>query len=733
MSFLSAAFLLALPLAAVPVVLHLLKKRQQEVISWGAMEFLTDAASEGRRFDRIEEWLLLALRTLAVLALVFALAQPLVRPWAGGSAVGREIVLVLDDSLSTDRQAAGGTLFEAIRQRALDVIDEQTDSESVRVMLAAEGPRWLTDEAIQTTPAGKRELRRAIESCEPTGGAANLLGCLRVAASYESGDEGLDRSILVFADNQAHGWQAAATGAWKRLGSLIENADRQTSLQVVLIDSESAPGFNLAVTKVEAAQRVVLDGEPTTLRATVANTGEEDSYLAKLNWSVDGNPIGTSDLGVIAPGGKRVVEWTTTFKGPRPHEVLATSRATDLLSLDNQAGRVVEVVKAIPVLVVTPDDDPQEQAVAFLAAALGAEPDEGDESLPEGWRSPFAPKFVAFDQLADESLATYRTVVLSSVSDAPESLVESLETYVRDGGGLWLMLGPRIDRERFNRLWLRGGAGLCPAPLASLVRPDNRDDAEASIHPPENDHPATAMLSDTARLDIDRVRLRRYHGFRRAAGDKLTPLLESGRGAPLALLNPVGRGRVIVQAFPLRSDWTDLVIAKSFVVLVQDWLAYLSQPAATRFNVLPRETIEYRVALSEEGEPAEARTPLGETSTIEPVQRAGAWSYRVADTRLPGRYQLRIKESTKPFRVTRHAEESELSPLSEYDRQAIAEASGVRFANRLEAAVAPATSETRPRQEPVWAPLLIAMVCFMAGESLLSTRLSRGRYGQSAV
>ena len=49
MSFLSAAFLFALPLVAVPIAIHLYRGRRRDVILWGAMQFLAAAAIKGRR------------------------------------------------------------------------------------------------------------------------------------------------------------------------------------------------------------------------------------------------------------------------------------------------------------------------------------------------------------------------------------------------------------------------------------------------------------------------------------------------------------------------------------------------------------------------------------------------------------------------------------------------------------------------------------------------------------
>ena len=58
MSFLMPAFLYGLPLVAVPVAIHLLSRRQQKKISWGAMRFLVQAVTRRRRLWRLTDLLL---------------------------------------------------------------------------------------------------------------------------------------------------------------------------------------------------------------------------------------------------------------------------------------------------------------------------------------------------------------------------------------------------------------------------------------------------------------------------------------------------------------------------------------------------------------------------------------------------------------------------------------------------------------------------------------------------
>src|SRR6476619_2293849 len=65
--------------AAVPVIIHLLNRKRYIVVNWAAMRFLLAAQKKNVRRLKLEQWLLLTLRTLLVL--LVALAMAAVMPW----------------------------------------------------------------------------------------------------------------------------------------------------------------------------------------------------------------------------------------------------------------------------------------------------------------------------------------------------------------------------------------------------------------------------------------------------------------------------------------------------------------------------------------------------------------------------------------------------------------------------------------------------------------------------
>ena len=78
--FVNPALLGGLGLVALPILIHLLSRRQYRRIEWGAMRFLLEAEKETRRRTRFEQWLLVALRCLAMALLALLVARPFVQP-----------------------------------------------------------------------------------------------------------------------------------------------------------------------------------------------------------------------------------------------------------------------------------------------------------------------------------------------------------------------------------------------------------------------------------------------------------------------------------------------------------------------------------------------------------------------------------------------------------------------------------------------------------------------------
>ena len=110
MSFLQPLLLIALPLAALPILIHLINQRRFQTIDWGAMRFLLEANRMSRGFARIRRWLILAARVLAIAALVFVISRPLASGWLGLASGGRaDTTIILVDRSPSMQQTGKGS------------------------------------------------------------------------------------------------------------------------------------------------------------------------------------------------------------------------------------------------------------------------------------------------------------------------------------------------------------------------------------------------------------------------------------------------------------------------------------------------------------------------------------------------------------------------------------------------------------------------------------------------
>src|SRR5437879_2544462 len=74
-----AALLTAVGAASIPIIIHLLNRKRYRIVPGAAMRFLLAAQRRTVRKLRVEQWLLLAIRTLIILLLILAMISVL--PW----------------------------------------------------------------------------------------------------------------------------------------------------------------------------------------------------------------------------------------------------------------------------------------------------------------------------------------------------------------------------------------------------------------------------------------------------------------------------------------------------------------------------------------------------------------------------------------------------------------------------------------------------------------------------
>ena len=119
--------------AALPILIHLWSRRRYREESWAAMTFLLAALRKNARRIQLEQWMLLAVRTLLVAALRAGPGRSAVvghlRPGSAARAGRRTSCWCIDGSYSMDYRrsdaaagCAGKSRFDAARQLAKQIV-----------------------------------------------------------------------------------------------------------------------------------------------------------------------------------------------------------------------------------------------------------------------------------------------------------------------------------------------------------------------------------------------------------------------------------------------------------------------------------------------------------------------------------------------------------------------------------------------------------------------------------
>lgn len=732
MSFLSLAFLAALPLAAAPILLHLFDRRRNVVIDWGAMQFLVEAAARRTSARRLKQWLLLLLRVFAVAALVLAMARPMMPGSWFGNADRGETIFIIDNSMSMTRTPDDVSLFEQAIDRAVDDLGDVEAGDFVRVLTASPYPVWATAGSMRVDPGSRSVIEDRLRELRPTGGRSDLLSALFTAVQADVQPTQRRRRIVLLTDGQQAGWSLADEDAWKRFRDVLQSAEVPSRLDIVDLDRTAETAQNVAVDRIRSSRTVVGIDETCTLTAQLHNHGRTTSPASSVRWTIGEDERHASRVPSLEAGETQDVVWKHSFSEAGVYAISCRVAADDELAPDNRATVVVEAVDEIPVLLV--ESAPQlaelQRDAFFVQAALG-----WIDGEPLDERSVYVPTLIRPERLTRLDLTEYRAVVIPNLKDLGAEAAGRLEEFVKQGGGLWIALGPRTDAEAFNEFFFADGNGLAPLALDHIISEETTQagsDGESkntTIDPFVKDHPATTALTDNERLDLGDVAVsRRFRFVPPPEEEDVSVLLRLTDGEPLAVEKYLGRGRVIVQSIPLRLQWSELARSQAFVVMVQDWLGYLAQPRGTRYNLAPGDPLTLRLP---DAEPQNAMltTPRGDEIELTPEAAGDGVVFRSTRTMLPGDYSLEVGFSGEeiPFHVNRGSRESHLAPLTTDDRELLAELAG------LSRNTAGAGLSATNRREPLWPLLLMILIGLMVGELLLSGMLARERFGSAPI
>jgi hypothetical protein len=597
MAFESPLFLIALTAAAVPVIIHLIFRVRKLVVIFGSNRFLDQAVKKHKRRLRLRDILLLLMRVALIALVALAFARPTfdLPPDEEGADARRDVVFVLDDSLSMSAGRLARTNLDEAKARVLEAISALRPGDRAGLVLTSGGGRVASG---LTTDFGT--LGAKVRSTGPTYEKAELAPSLRAALGLLSvADQAPVRRVAVASDLQKTSWtKASLLAALSGLGS------EGVEYEVILPAAETA---NLAVVGAACETDVWSPGTPVTVRARVANFGKSTASGVAVRLRVGSASAPRAERTVSVPGGSEVtVELAFAASAPGEYAASVEVESGDALVVDDTRRLVLHLRDRVRVLVVSDAPFKRDEmyfkrgaflddGAYFLSRALDPRRDETEPPLAR-----YEPVEIAARDLDATALRGADVVIALGGAKVSEGGAALLAEHVRAGAGV--AFAADAARPPGDEIMGTSGAlgehlvpedsfpgeDLLPARVGRFVDATRTAPLGTPVTKWEAEHPIWSVFKGESGTSPGRAHLLRFRELEPVSEEGGEPqevddarvLAEVEGGRPVVIERRFGKGRVVQLAFALSPEATDFPKLKAFVPFVHGLVGHLARADA---------------------------------------------------------------------------------------------------------------------------------------------------------
>jgi aerotolerance regulator-like protein/VWA domain-containing protein len=691
-SFLNSGFLWALPLASIPVLIHLLSRRRLPEVSFPTTQFLRELEPREIRRLRLREILLLILRTLAIILLVLAFARPSITPRNAVTTAAAAMAVLIDDSESM------GGLDEQAKPRMEGAIAR------ARAIVAAARPGDEVTLISSTRPVGagtehtsdRVRLGRSLTATEVTMLPADMPGALLAGRRALERSRLKDRELYLISDLQRSNFDPKARA---------ELAEAMAAgIRVYLVPLVQSRVPNHALVDVDPVLRPGPMGRGLELRSRLANYADGPSDRIAIRVRHGDALVGGGDVTLKADENRWApmpLDWRGAGSDSAQSSASVLIEADqDALAADDHWYAVLGAPGRLRVLRIT---EPREGASAPRFSSLALDPGRDgrggfvvDEATPSG--------------LLGLTRSRYDVLLLEDVASLSVEGEARVRTFVRDGGGLVVALGPHADPGYYGSRLFPGiidlaldgpeqaSAGGSYQLRARLPGHDVLNGLNVAVGAPLSESRLTGLMKGRTLTTRPEV------------------VVQTTGGLPLVATSP----GVAVYLSSLSDDWGDLPYSGAFVPLVRGLVSYAAQaqaggPGSIRVGEAPSARLS-----SPPGAAVIVRGPESYTSQAT-VRSEGTGYQAQADAPAihPGFYEFESGgRSLATVAVNVSPIESDLAPIAPDSLRSSrgARASTLGSANAL----ASHLRDTRRGRE-LWMTFLLLAAAALVGELLLGS------------
>lgn len=528
MSFAAPLLLAGLAALAVPVILHLMAREVPKTVHFPSLRFITRDKLETHSKRGIRDLLLLLLRCLVIAGIVLAFAKPFFEKAPVNAAVAdKQTVVLLDVSASMNRP----NVLETVRDK---VSEQIANDEAVALLVSAQG-------IVAKYPfATKDEFLKNLSEVKMTGIEGRHEIALNEAASLFA-EETKSKNIILISDFQQNDWSFTQ----------MPQIDKSIDVSFVKAFDSFPSNTSLTVDRVRRLKK----GTLIQAQAVLINYDSEDKEIEVKMTS--GRKAIVEKVKLAGLERRRII---LTLENPDSDKAIVSINEDDFTFDDRYH---IWIGDQAPIPVVIPESGENKSLdYIFVQKAL--------EAVKAGDAS-FRVSTAEAELFSSVDLDDARVLVLNdSAFKIRSEEYEGIKDFVEKGG---LLIAAPAEKAGILLSRLKA-YGLIDVNFDQLQTRKNRSDLPFNFSHMDEKSTLLKMFSDTPDSDIQNFSIYRYNKF--SIGGSATSLLSVDKETPGIVINPLGKGHVIVSAIPFNHIWSDFTLSNSFLPFLRNTIVALS-------------------------------------------------------------------------------------------------------------------------------------------------------------
>lgn len=550
LNFLSPLYLFGLLGMTIPIMVHLLTRRQQKHLRFSAVHLLLQSQKRSIKRSTPNRRFLLFIRCLGIALLSLALANPIFS-FSGPSDFlpnsPSANVFILDDSYSMGTLADQKSYYTRAVDALLDM-SQSLSSESVYSVVSASGPaRVLLDWSTDSSKAEKL-LKLSQPSSRTTDIGQAIAETFRLLDSASQ----KKKRVYILTDRDKNGWNEE---------SFSLTGETRYPINIIDFSGMRQGGNRAAVEHTEVRQEFLSNSRVIRVKTKILNLSQTKPIRKlKVSLWINGKKQneGTLDIPTKSSAEKE-------FSFPLKENVALNGEVRiedDSLLKDNVRFFNYQPNRTIKTLVV--DGDPKtiehQSETFYLERALNP----FSVSL-----SNIEPTVSTLAELSTRDLFDYSVIMLCNVRDLPFGYEQELEKFVMRGGALFITLGDQVDAKFYNE---RMGNILSVRLQAIHQIAKDGEPFRLLIKPSK--HPVLKVLKGRTLEEMKSIRFHSLYSVEPREDLKLTVPMSFENKFPALIESTAGKGKVILFVSSIDRDWNNFSIQPTFLPWIQRWVKY---------------------------------------------------------------------------------------------------------------------------------------------------------------